>query len=45
MHVTNETAYMSLEFLVIWDGTTFVLDRDALNLGMAELDEIYSLFF
>ncbi len=45
MHVTNKTAYMSLEFLVIWDGTTFVLDRDALNLGMAELDEIYSLFF
>ena len=46
MRVTNEKTYTYLEFLVIWDGTTFVLDRDALNAGMAGLaglDEIYSL--
>lgn len=43
MRVTNEITYTYLEFLVIWDGTTFVLDRDALNAGMAGMDEIYSL--
>lgn len=41
----NETEYTNLTFSAIWDGEGFVLNGEAMNAGLADMNEIYSLKF